>query len=137
MVLTTVESSPASIQKGTFVVPAIRGFDPLVLPRPILGIFGVLNSKALEATLSSPIMISVKMLSIVPNLQTQEDVIIRIPKPFPYQDSHHVPWKYKVSLISTQTRKEEICSNISLGLSELTRPNRRKVASARHQVDSV
>ena len=44
-----------------------------------------------------------------------------MPKPFPYEDSHHVPWKYDVSLISTRTRKEEVCSNISLGLSGLTR----------------
>ena len=42
-------------------------------------------------------------------------------KPFPYQDSHHVPWKYDVTLISTQTRKEKVCSNISLGLAGLTR----------------
>ncbi|XP_030923138.1 uncharacterized protein LOC115950024 [Quercus lobata] len=56
-----------------------------------------------------------------PNLQTQEGVIIRMPKPFPYEDSHHVPWKYDVSLISTRTRKEEVCSNISSGLSGLIR----------------
>ena len=44
-----------------------------------------------------------------------------MPKPFPYEDSHHVPWKYDVSLISTRTRKEEVCSNISSGLSRLIR----------------
>ena len=44
-----------------------------------------------------------------------------MPKPFPYEDSHRVPWKYDVSLISTQTEKEEVCSNISSGLSGLTR----------------
>ena len=43
-----------------------------------------------------------------------------MPKPFPYKDSHHVSWKYDVTLISTQTGKEEVCFNVSLG-SELTR----------------
>ena len=43
------------------------------------------------------------------------------PKPFPYEDSHCVPWKYDVSLISTRTGKEEVCSNISSSLSGLTR----------------
>ena len=47
-----------------------------------------------------------------------------MPKPFPYEDSHHVPWKYDVSLISTRTGKEEVCSNISSGLSGLTRNGR-------------
>ena len=42
-------------------------------------------------------------------------------KPFPYQDSHRVPWKYVVTLISTRTGKEEVCSNISSGLAELSR----------------
>ena len=45
-------------------------------------------------------------------------------KPFPYQDSHHVPWKYDVILISTRTGKEEVCSNISSGLAILTRNGR-------------
>ena len=85
---------------------------------------GAPGSKALEATLLSLIIVRPKMFSIVPNLQTQKAVIIRLPKPFPYQDSHHVPWTYNVSLISSQTRKEEICYNISLGLSELTRSGR-------------
>ena len=44
-----------------------------------------------------------------------------MPKPFPCEDSHHVPRKYDVSLISTLTEKEEVCSNISSGLSRLTR----------------
>ena len=44
-----------------------------------------------------------------------------MPKLFPYEDSHCVPWKYDVSLISTRTRKDEACSNISSGLSRLTR----------------
>ena len=35
-------SSPTSVQQGTSIVPTIRGFDPLVLLRPILGIFGVI-----------------------------------------------------------------------------------------------
>ena len=43
------------------------------------------------------------------------------PKPFPYEDSHCVPWKYDVSLISTRTGKEEVYSNISSGLSRLTK----------------
>jgi len=44
-----------------------------------------------------------------------------MPKPFPYEDSHCVPWKYDVSLISTRIGKEEVYSNISSGLSGLTR----------------
>ena len=45
-------------------------------------------------------------------------------KPFPYQDSHRVPWKYNVTLISTRTGKEEICFNISSGLTGLIRSGR-------------
>ena len=71
--------------------------------------------------LPSLVVINPKTFFIAPNLQTQEGVIIRMPKPFPYEDSHRVPWKYDVSLISTQTRKEEVCSNISSGLSGLTK----------------
>ena len=44
-----------------------------------------------------------------------------MPKPFPYEDSHRIPWKDDVSLISTRTGKEEVCSNISSSLSGLTR----------------
>ena len=44
-----------------------------------------------------------------------------MPKLFPYEDSHRVPWKYDVTLISTQIGKEEVCSYVSLGLSRLTR----------------
>ena len=44
-----------------------------------------------------------------------------MPDSFPYKDSHLVPWKYDVTLISTRTWKEEVCSNVSSGLSELTR----------------
>ena len=51
-------------------------------------------------------------------------MVIHISKPLPFQDSHHVQWKYDVTLISTQTRKEETCSNISLGLARLTRSGR-------------
>ena len=80
--------------------------------------------KAFEAILLSPVVINSRMFSIAPNLQTQEGVIIHMPKPFLYKDSHRVPWKYNVSLISTQTRKEEVCSNISSGLSRLTRSGR-------------
>ena len=64
------------------------------------------------------------MFSIAPNLQTQEVVIIRMLKSFPYEDSHHVPWKYDVSLISTRIEKEEVYSNISSGLFGLTRSGR-------------
>ena len=44
-----------------------------------------------------------------------------MPKPFPYKDSHRVPWKYDVALISTQIGKEEVWCNVSSGLFELTR----------------
>ena len=44
-----------------------------------------------------------------------------MPKLFPYEDSHRVPWKYDVTLISTQIGKEELCSSVSSGLSRLTR----------------
>ena len=64
------------------------------------------------------------MFSLAPNLQTQEGVIIRMPKPFPYKDSHRVLWKYDVALISTRTRKEKVCSNVSSSLSKLTRKGR-------------
>ena len=69
-------------------------------------------------------VINSKTFFIAPNLQTQEGVIIRMLKSFPYEDSHCVPWKYDVSLISTQTGKEEVCSNISSSLSGLTRSGR-------------
>ena len=63
VLLAIIESSQSSIQKGTFIVPVIQGFDPLVLPRLISGISRVPGLKSLEATLSSP-----KMFFIVPNL---------------------------------------------------------------------
>ena len=44
-----------------------------------------------------------------------------MPKPFPYKDSHRVPWKYNVTLISTRTGEKEACSNISSSLAKLTR----------------
>ena len=44
-----------------------------------------------------------------------------MPKLFPYEDSHRVPWKYDVTLISTQIGKEEVCSYVSSGLSRLIR----------------
>lgn len=80
--------------------------------------------KALEAALPSPIIISPKIFSLAPNLQTQEGVVIRMLKPFLYQDSHHVSWKYDVTLTSTWTGKEEGCSNVSLGLVALNRIGR-------------
>ena len=84
---------PASplVQEGATIAPTIRGFNPLILPKPALGISGVSGSKALEAILPSPMVINPKMFSIEPNLQTYEGVIIRMPKPFPYKDSHRVP----------------------------------------------
>ena len=44
-----------------------------------------------------------------------------MPKPLPYKDSHCVPWKYDVTLISTRTGKEKAFSKISLGLARLTK----------------
>ncbi|KAK9997875.1 hypothetical protein SO802_017478 [Lithocarpus litseifolius] len=119
-------ASPASslVQEGTAIFPAIQGFNPLILSMPASEISRVSCSKALEAILVSPVVINPKMFSMVPNLQTQEGVIIRMPMPFPYEDNHHVPWKYNVSLISTRTKKEEVCFNISLGPSGLIRSGR-------------
>ena len=102
----------------------IQGFDPLILLRSIQGISGALSPKALEAALPSPIIISPKMFSLAPNRQTQEGVVIRMPKTFLYKGSHCVPWKYDVTLISTRIGKEEFCSNISSGLARLTRNGR-------------
>ena len=45
-------------------------------------------------------------------------------KPFPYEDSHRIPWKDDVSLISTRIGKEEVCFNITSSLSGLTRSGR-------------
>jgi len=59
-----------------------------------------------------------------PNLQTQEGLVIHMLKPFFYKESHRVLWKYDVTLISTQTGKEEVCSNVSSGLAGLTRNGR-------------
>ncbi|KAL0008549.1 hypothetical protein SO802_010051 [Lithocarpus litseifolius] len=112
-------SSP--IREGTAIVPAIRGFDPFIMPKPALGISRVSGSKALKAILPGLVVINPKTFSIAPNLQTQEGVIIRMPKPFPYKDSYRVPWKYDMSLISTRIEKGEVCSSISSGLSGLTR----------------
>ena len=122
--LAVVEPTSSSIQEGTAILPAIWGFDPLILPKPTLGISRVFGSKALKAVLLSLVIINPKMFSIAPNLQTQEGVIIRMSKPFPYEDNHRVPWKYNVSLISTWTKKEEVCSNISSSISRLTRNGR-------------
>ena len=76
-----VEPSPEFVQKGTPVVRAIQGSDPLNLPKPIQGIFGAPGPKALEAALPS----------LAPNLQTQEGLVIRMRKPFLYKDNHRVP----------------------------------------------
>ena len=56
------------VHKGTPVVPAIRGFNPLVLPKPIQGIYGASSLKVLEATLPGLVIINPKMFSLVPNL---------------------------------------------------------------------
>ena len=114
---------PASslVQEGTAIVPAIHSFDPFISPKPASGVTGVACLKALEAILPTVVVINPKTFSIMPNLQTQAGVIILMPKPFPYKDSHRIPWKYDVSLISTRTKKEEACSNISSGLFGFTR----------------
>ena len=39
----------SSIQEGTAIVPAIRGFDPLILPKLALGISRVSSLKALDS----------------------------------------------------------------------------------------
>ena len=83
-----------------------------------------LSPKALEVALPSLVIIGPKMFSLALNLQTQESMVICMSKPFLYKDSHRVPWKYNVTLISTQTRKEEVFSNIFLGLSKLIRNGR-------------
>ena len=74
--------------------------------------------------LPSSVVVDSKTFSIAPNLQTQEGVIICMSNPFPYKDSHRVPWKYNVFSISTRTRKKEVYFNISSGLSGLTRSSR-------------
>ena len=56
-----VEPSLGFVQKGTFIVPAIRGFDHLILPKSIEGIFWTPSRKALEATLPSPNIINLRM----------------------------------------------------------------------------
>ena len=88
-----IESSLGFIQKGTPIVLTIRGFDPLVLPRSIQGISRALGLKALEASLPGLVIISLKLFSLTPNLQTQEGVVIHMLKPFLYKGSHCVPWK--------------------------------------------
>lgn len=88
-------------QKGTRSIPTIQGFDPLVLPRFVLGRFGMPNPKSLEASLPGSLIIGLKMFSLAPNLQNQEELIIRMPKPFPFKDDYTVPWKYNMTLIST------------------------------------
>ena len=51
------EPSPKFVQKGTLVVHAIQGFDPLNLPKPIHGIFRAHGPKALKAALPNLIII--------------------------------------------------------------------------------
>ena len=115
------ESSPKFFQKGNPIVPTIWCFDPLVLPMPIEGISEAPSPKALEAALPCLVFIDPKIFSLVPNLQTQEGMVIHLLEPFPYKDSHCVPWKYNMTLITIKARKEEVCTNVSSGLSRLTR----------------
>ena len=98
---TVIGPASSSFQQGTAIILAIRGFNPLILPRPASGISRVSGLKALEAMLPSPVVIYPNTFFIAPNLQTQKGVIIRISKPFFYEDSHRIPWKYDVSLIAT------------------------------------
>ncbi|KAK9997934.1 hypothetical protein SO802_017537 [Lithocarpus litseifolius] len=86
-----VGPASSSIEEETAIVLTIRGFDPLILPKPASGISMISSSKALKA--------------ILPN-------------------SHRVPWKYDVYLISTRSGKEEVYSNISTSLFGLTRSGR-------------
>ena len=46
----------SSVQEGTAIVLAIRGFDSLILPKPASRISGVSSKKALEAILPSPVV---------------------------------------------------------------------------------
>lgn len=80
-----IEPTTRFVQKGTPFVPTIRGFNPLILPKPIQGISGALDPKALEDALPSPVIINAKMFSLELNLQTQEGMVIYMPKPFPYK----------------------------------------------------
>ena len=102
---TVARPASLSLQERTAIVLAIRGFDPLILPKSALGIFGVSGLKALVTILPSLVVINPKTFSIAPNLRTQEGIIICMPKSFPYEDSHRVPWKYDMSLISTRIEK--------------------------------
>ena len=122
--LAVAEPSLGFIQKGTLVVPYIQDFNPLILPKPIQGISSAPSPKALESSLPSPIIINLKMFSLEPNLQTQESMVIHMLNPFPYPDSHYIPRKYDVTLISTRTRKENVCSNTFSSLAGLTRSGR-------------
>ena len=88
--LAIIGPTSSSIQKGTAIVPTIQGFDPLILPKPTSRISGVSDLKALKAILPSLVVINPKIFSLVPNLQTQKAVIMRMLKPFPYKDSHRV-----------------------------------------------
>ena len=71
LALPVVTGPPSPLaQEGTAIIPAIRGFDPLILPKPASEIFRVSNSKALKAILLSSVVINSKTFSIAPNLQT-------------------------------------------------------------------
>ena len=59
-----VGPASSSVQEGTTIVSTIRGFDPLILLKPDLGIFRVSGSKALEAILPSSVVINPKIFSM-------------------------------------------------------------------------
>ena len=46
---TVVGPASSSVQEGITIVPAIRGFDPLILPKLALGISRVSSLKALDS----------------------------------------------------------------------------------------
>ena len=93
--LAVIGPTSSPIQEGTTIVLAIRGFDPLILPKPASRILGVFSSKALKAILLRPVVINPKTFSIAPNLQTQKGGIIHMPKSFPYEDKPSCPLKIR------------------------------------------
>ena len=101
-----IELASSSVQEGTAIIPAIQGFDPLILPKSTSRISKVSSSKTLEAILPSPVVINLKMFCTTPNLQTQEGVINRMPKPFPYEDIQAPYQRAMVTLFHDMMHKE-------------------------------
>ena len=93
----------------------------LHLPRPIkeglkCSVYIYHCLKLLETSLPSLVIINSKTFFLAPNLQTQEGIILRVPRPFPYKDDYFVLWNYDVSMISTRSRQEEVSSiNFNFG----------------------